>query len=89
VNSAVEITEREGRYTARDAATGLTGEGATRATALLSLAGALQLVEDADTDPTDRQRQLRQLATETRTRFEDADTDETAVEEAIRWARSG
>ena len=64
MNSAVEITEREGRYTARDAATGLTGEGATRAMALLSLAGALQLIEDAD-------------------------TDETAVEEAIRWARSG
>ncbi|WP_049929868.1 hypothetical protein [Halosimplex carlsbadense] len=89
MSATVEITEEDGRYTAVDSETGVSGVGKSRALALAAL--ALQLddrdgditAEDADTETT-----LRALGARVRHRFEEEGVTEEDVDDAIAWARS-
>lgn len=86
MSATVEITEKNGEYTARDSDTGATGTGKTRATALAVLAARLGAEEElADVD---RKAELRALTEGTRQRFDAEGVTEDDIEDAIAWARS-
>lgn len=82
MSATVEITERDGEYTAVDTETGVRGVGDTRAMALAVLAVELG-AQEADDGP-----DVRTLAERTRRRFEQEGVTEETVGEAIAWART-
>lgn len=88
MSATVEIIEDDGLFTAVDSETGAAGSGKTKAMALVALAAAIgggsSLPAEEATDPTE---ELQALAARVRTRFDEADTTEEDVEDAIRWAR--
>ena len=84
----VEITERDGEYTAVDTETGVMGVGETRATALASLAVQLETEEYQTVSETDSKAILSALTARTQQRFEDEGVTEDDIDEAIEWARS-
>lgn len=86
MSATIEISERDGEYTAVDSETGVTGIGNTRAMALAALAVRLG-AEEGRTDE-DSRSELTALAERTQRRFEETDVDESDVEDAIAWARS-
>lgn len=86
MSATVEITEENGKFTARDHDTGTFGTGKTRAMALANLAARLGAAEDLE--DADRKAELRALTDQTRRRFEERDVTEDDIEDAIAWARS-
>jgi hypothetical protein len=89
MSATVEITEEDGRYTAVDSETGVTGVGKSRALALAAL--ALRLSEhdgDFEDENTDSEATLRALGARVRDRFDDEGVTEDDVEDAIAWVRS-
>ena len=86
MSATVEITEDGKRYTATDTETGVSGEGRSKAQALLTLAVALG-DQNGDT-AVDTETALRAMAAQTRERFEEEGVTQEDVEDAITWARS-
>ncbi|MFB6073946.1 MAG: hypothetical protein ABEJ89_02930 [Haloarculaceae archaeon] len=86
MSATVEITEKDGRYTAVDSETGASGVGKTRAMALAAL--AIRLGAQEAHGGGGRESELRALADRTRKRFEEKGVTDADVEDAIEWARS-
>lgn len=86
MSATVEISEKNGEYTAVDSETGAIGIGNTRAMALAAL--AVRLGSEEKRADTDTWAELRSLTDRTRRRFEEKEVTEDDVEDAIAWARS-
>jgi hypothetical protein len=89
MSATVEITEEDGRYTAVDSETGVSGVGKSRALALAALAFRLDERDgDITAEDADAGTALRALGTRVRHRFEEEGVTEEDVDDAITWARS-
>jgi len=86
MSATVEITENGERYTATDTETGISGEGPSKAEALLTL--AIALGDENEDTAVNTETALRAMTEQTRERFEEEGVTEEDVEEAIAWARS-
>lgn len=102
--TAVTVTETsDGRFTAVDAATGVSQTGDSLTEALLALAISLEMAQragdgsvevgevtagSADGSNDDPEARYRQLSARVQDRVRDGDVDEDVVKDAIRWARS-
>ena len=82
--STIELTRSGDEWRAVDTETGLEAAGDTRGHALRTLGTLL----DAGLTNEESAERLTELAADTQARFEDADIDESVVENAIEWARS-
>lgn len=85
MSATVEITEKDGEYTAVDRETGVTGVGDTKALALAALAVRLGTEAEGEANAAVR---LQELSARMGDRFEDEGVTEDDVEDAIAWARS-
>jgi len=89
MSATVEITEKDGRYTAVDSETGTKGEGESRALALAALAFRLDERDGGlTTDDADTETALRALGARVRHRFDEEGVTEEDVDDAIARARS-
>lgn len=86
MSATVEISEKNGEYTATDTETGAIGIGNSRAMALAAL--AVRLGAEEERSDTDHRTELRALAGRTSDRFETEGVTEDDVADAIGWARS-
>lgn len=86
MSATVEITEKDGVYTAVDAETGERGTGESRALALAALAVRLHGGDEIP-DDMDPKAAIQLLSSRTQARFDEEGVSEDDVEDAVAWAR--